>query len=149
MTKRDILKNRLIMAEQNVLCYSCTQAMDTARPGYEKEWGAAKEEADIIYEMIGELVSEEPGNESMTVRGTVVRWYTAGGNGRRITFVKLADRDGNRRILEVGRKAGEDLASRYVAELERRRAAGEGGQAVFHVDACGFVTGWEWMVQGA
>lgn len=148
MTKREILKKRLAMAEQNMLCYSRTQTMDNARPGYEKEWAAAKEEVDTICEMMDELVCGEPGNESVMVRGTLVRWYTAGGNGLRITFVKLADKDGNRRILEVGRNAGEDLAHRYVAELEQRRVAGDGGQAVFRVDACGLVTGWEWTVQG-
>lgn len=147
MTKREILKNRLAMAEQNVLCYSSTQAMDAARPGYDREWAAAREEADTIREMMAELVSGGTDDESVTVRGTVVRWYSAGNNGPRVAFVKVADRDGNRRILEVGRRTGEDLARRYDAELEQRRSAGADGRAVFHVDARGLVAGWEWAAR--
>ncbi len=59
MTRTDVLCKALQMADHNLLCYSRTYGMNSPKEGMEAKWEEAREESQILKEMLVEFGSME------------------------------------------------------------------------------------------
>ena len=54
MTRSDLFKKYYDMACHNLLCYSANYLMGKPKEGYEEEWEEARQEVEILEELIKE-----------------------------------------------------------------------------------------------
>lgn len=147
MQKRKLLEKLYDKACNNLLCYSANCLMDRAKEGYLSEWVEAKEECQLLEEMVKELPISK--NEFQYV-GTIDSLYCKFSKTKNEQFVKsiiVSDRDENNRLFLIEYEAGKKILEAYNTERHERHLEGKNTEIICTVsNLCQVVERWEWKV---
>lgn len=160
LTRIDVLRSALNMANHNLNCYSETYAMDAPKAGYKDEWAKAKEESDILSQMINEYLhyshDDEYGNpvryrKYICTIGTIC----AGKNLNNETYIEHLeieiDTPGRehchkeQRIVFVDKPSSDYLLAEYDERRHRCYDAGVSSSIILYVDNINYVRKVEWV----
>jgi len=167
MTRQDILKEALDMANHNTFCYSRNYAMSEPKEGYEDKWKEEKEKADLLEAMIAEMPKSGWNNEkerkeyTRTFLGSVSTVSSdankAGDTNRSIRHIEFIIRDTeqcgehgseDRRLFEIEYHTGIDWfvgkEGRY--DIERHQRYEEDKDTTLKIEVRGTtITAIEWL----